>query len=325
MYENHPVLVEEPIYNRTEESIENDVNFNVEKHCQWSISGNKFFPSYKSSDELYSGFYEIGSNNQGIYLEKKDISTDTLYGLPNDELLDIVKDIETFWDRAEIYKKFGFLHKRGILMYGDPGNGKSGIIQLCTKHLIDKMRGVVINISNGDQIEWFNMISHKLREIEPDRPLIIILEDIDGIAGEGNWSTSMLLNMLDGVKQIDNVVYIATTNYPDKLEERITNRPSRFDRRYEILPPSKEVRKSFILHKIKEGNVETDIDIDKWIKSSEGMSLSHLKELFISVVVMGNDFDESLNILNGLKKKPKIKSKGGSVGFTTDATKPVKS
>jgi len=289
----------------------------VDKYCQWSISGSKFYPAFVTADKLDSGFYEVGHDQQGFYLQKKETSTDTLYGLPNPELLDIVDDIENFWKRVDIYKKYGFLHKRGILMFGDPGNGKSGIIQLCTKHLINNMEGIVINLSNGDQIDWFNTISQHLRDIEPERPLIVILEDIDAIAGEGNWSTSMLLNMLDGVKQIDNVVYIATTNYPDKLEERITNRPSRFDRRYEILPPTKDVRKSFIEHKLIEGGSDVKVDIDLWLEKTEGMSLSHLKELFISVVVMGHDFNETLKTLNGLAKKPKIKSKNKSVGFTS--------
>lgn len=289
----------------------------VDKYCQWSISGSKFYPAFVTADKLESGFYEVGHDQQGYFFQKKETSTDTLYGLPNNELLDIVDDIENFWERSDVYKKYGFLHKRGILMFGDPGNGKSGIIQLCTKHLIEKMNGIVVNLSHADQIEWFNTISQHLREIEPERPLIVILEDIDAIAGEGSWSTSMLLNMLDGVKQIDNVVYIATTNYPDKLEERITNRPSRFDRRYEILPPSKEVRESFIKHKLSEGDSNVKLDIKLWVEKTEGMSLSHLKELFISVVVMGNDFSETLNVLNGLIKKPKIKSKNKSVGFTT--------
>jgi ATP-dependent 26S proteasome regulatory subunit len=289
----------------------------VDKYCQWSISGSKFYPAFVTADKLESGFYEVGHDQQGFYFQKKETSTDTLYGLPNAELMDIVADIENFWERSDVYKKYGFLHKRGILMFGDPGNGKSGIIQLCTKHLIEKMNGIVVNLSHADQIEWFNTISQHLREIEPERPLIVILEDIDAIAGEGSWSTSMLLNMLDGVKQIDNVVYIATTNYPDKLEERITNRPSRFDRRYEILPPSKEVRESFIKHKLREGDSNMKLDVKLWVEKTEGMSLSHLKELFISVVVMGNDFSETLNILNGLTKKPKIKSKNKSVGFTS--------
>ena len=143
--------------------------------------------------------------------------------------------------------------------------------------------------------------------------MIVILEDIDSLASEDRYSTTKLLNILDGVKQIENVVYIATTNYPEKLQERITNRPSRFDRRYKVEMPSNEIRRSYIENKLSEEDI-SNIDIDRWVKETDSMSLSHLKELIISVVVMGKDFEEALNSLKEMKKSPSIK-KGGSLGF----------
>lgn len=285
-------------------------------YSQWAIhGGGKYTPAMTTTAQLTSGFYEINSDSQiGTYMELKKVNTDELYQLPSPELTDIIEDIEKFWDRADKYKEYGFLHKRGILLYGAPGTGKSGIIQLCTKHLIDKMDGIVINLTNGDQIELYSKFISSLRTVEPNRPLIVILEDIDSIAGEGTWSTSMLLNLLDGVKQIDNVVYIATTNYPEKLEERITNRPSRFDRRYEIEAPNAEVREAYINNKLNEADLKK-IDIKEWIKKSEGMSLAHMRELIISVVTMDNSFEDTINRLNGLKIKPKIKSKSKKIGF----------
>ena len=118
---------------------------------------------------------------------------------------------------------------------------------------------------------------------------------------------------MDGVKQIENVVYIATTNYPEKLQERITNRPSRFDRRYKVEMPSNEIRRSYIKNKLSDQDI-SNIDIDRWVKETDNMSLSHLKELIISVVVMGKDFDEALNSLKEMKKSPSIR-KGGNLGF----------
>ena len=286
---------------------------------QWAIHhGGRFTPTMPTTTTLEPGFYELGTDPQmGIFFERKNVNTDDLFQLPSEELEDIIKDIETFWKRSDKYEEYGFLHKRGILMYGDPGAGKSGIIQLCTKHLIEEMNGVVINLSTGDHIEYYSQIIGSFRSVEKIRPLIVILEDIDSIAGEGTWSTSMLLNMLDGVKQIGNVVYIATTNYPEKLEERITNRPSRFDRRYEILMPNAEVRESYIRHKLKEEDLK-NIEIEKWIKESEGMSLAHMRELVISVIAMGNSFEDTIRRLNGLKVKPKTKSKNKKIGFGSE-------
>ena len=293
---------------------------NSNDYSQWAVhKGTKFSPTTETVKGVPPGFYEVGlDSNIGYYLQKKQVNTDELYQLPSEELTDIIEDIQKFWERSHRYKDYGFLHKRGILLYGEPGMGKSGIIQLITKHLVDNMQGIVINLTNGDQIEWYGELITSFRQIEPSRPIIVILEDIDGIAGEGSWSTSMLLNILDGVKQIDNVVYIATTNYPEKLEERITNRPSRFDRRYEVEPPTDSVRRAYFENKLTEEDLKS-IDIKEWVKSTEGMSLAHLRELVISVVAMGNTFKSTLDRLNGLKKKPVIKSKKSKkVGFGTN-------
>jgi ATP-dependent 26S proteasome regulatory subunit len=268
--------------------------------------------------QVPAGFYELGMDNQiGIFFEKRKVDTDELFELPSDELQDIIQDIENFWERSNKYQEYGFLHKRGILLYGEPGAGKSGIIQLCTKHLIEKMNGVVINLSNGDQVDWYSKTMGSFRSVEPNRPLIVILEDIDGIAGEGNWSTSMLLNILDGIKQIDNVVYIATTNYPEQLEERITNRPSRFDRRYEILMPDAKVRESYFRSKLSLKDLES-IDVSEWVKKSDGMSMAHLRELVISVVALGNTFEDTISRLNGMKVRPRVKGRTKKIGFENE-------
>jgi SpoVK/Ycf46/Vps4 family AAA+-type ATPase len=296
--------------------VETNKDIKAGAYSQWGIHpGNKFTPAMNTRTSLEPGFYEINHGGEiGIYLEKKEVNTDELYQLPSDELEDIIQDIKKFWDKSEKYKEYGFLHKRGILLYGEPGAGKSGIIQLCTNQLINEMGGIVINISNGDQVEWYGKLIGSFRAIEPTRPLIIILEDIDAIAGEGTWSTSMLLNLLDGVKQIDNVVYIATTNYPEKLEERLTNRPSRFDRRYEIEMPNEEVREAYIKNKLTDGDL-ANIDLQQWVKETDGMSLAHMRELIISVITMDNKFEDTMARLNGLKVKPRIRNKSKKIGF----------
>ena len=285
---------------------------------QWAVhTGGKFSPTIPTISNIPAGFYEIGSDPQiGVYLEKKEVTTDDLYELPSAELTDMIDDIHKFWDRADEYAKYGFLHKRGILLYGDPGAGKSGIIQLCSKHLIETKGGVVINLTDVDQVENYSKFANTFRKVEGNRPLIVILEDIDAIADD-SWSASMLLNLLDGVKQIPNVVYIATTNYPEKLAERITNRPSRFDRRYEIEMPSAEVREAYIRKKLTTEDLKK-IDIKRWIKESDGFSLAHMRELIISVVAMDNTFEDTIARLNGMKVKPKIKKRGGKLGFGND-------
>ena len=281
---------------------------------QWSINGDgTFMPSPETTKELSPGLYDPHySNRMGEWgLRRQRINTDELYELPTKEIAVILSDLKSFWKKKDVYKKYKLIRKRGILLYGDPGCGKSGILQLCMKHIINDLSGLVINLKDDESVRGYMDLIPKLRQIEPERPLVVIIEDIDAIAGDSNYVTSQLLNLLDGVKQIENVVYIATTNYPEKLAERITNRPSRFDRRYYVSPPTKEVRMSYLKNKIGD---DSDIDFDKWVKDTEGMSMSHLKELFISVFLLDNKYEDAIDHLRELKKSPRIK-KQKTLGF----------
>jgi predicted AAA+ superfamily ATPase len=289
------------------------------KHTQWSVLQNdQFAPSYVSVSRVPSGLYEMKWNSpmQTWVLAKQALNIDELYELPSPEIESILNDIRLFWKKRGVYRDYNFVHKRGILLYGDPGCGKSGIIQLCVKSLIEEESGIVINIKEDEDFKAFLEFVPTIRTIEPERPLIVILEDIDSLAGEDRYSTTKLLNILDGVKQIENVVYIATTNYPEKLQERITNRPSRFDRRYEVQMPSREIREAYIKNKLTDDDLKT-INMEEWLDASENMSLSHLKEMVISVIVMGKDFDESLSALDALSERPKIKGgkRKSGIGF----------
>jgi predicted AAA+ superfamily ATPase len=302
---------EEEEYFMRKNTEKNEVKPNI-----WGFLGNEeYMPSNNTVEKIPAGMYELQWNRQysQITLKKQPFKTDELYHLPSFEIQDIIDDIKSFWDRKEKYKEYKFIHKRGILMYGEPGCGKSGIIQLIVNDLI-KRDGIVINIKDNEEVERFLDFIPTFRNIEPNRPIIVILEDLDSIAGENSYSTSKLLNILDGVKQIEGVVYIATTNYPERLQERITNRPSRFDRRYKVEQPNDEIRRAYIINKLNDED-KKGVDVEMWVEKTKGMSLSHLKEVIISVIVMGKSFDETIETLQGMKKTPSIKG-GGSVGFS---------
>ena len=309
---------DEPVIGRSrteleEENEEDKKDFDVPS-CWSNLKNDEYAPAYVTVPQVPAGVYEIGWNSsmQTHTLKKQPFKTDELYHLPSYEITDILKDIDNFWNRSDNYKKYNYVHKRGILMYGEPGCGKSGIIQLISQQLIEK-NGIVINVKDEDDVEKFTSFIATFRKVEPNRPLVVLLEDIDSLAGENRYQTARLLNILDGVKQIEGVVYIATTNYPEKLQERITNRPSRFDRRYKVELPNEDIRRSYIKHKLNDEDLK-NINIEEWIIKTEGMSLSHLKEVVISVIVMGRTFEETIDNLEGLKKAPIIKGTG-RVGF----------
>jgi AAA+ superfamily predicted ATPase len=135
-----------------------------------------------------------------------------------------------------------------------------------------------------------------VREIQPETPIVVLMEDLEVLMRKG--SRSETLNILDGVytEAIQKVVYLATTNNPEELERRITNRPSRFDRVFIVGNPNEASRKMY-LQSLGEWDIETQVPIEQAVKDSENFSFGHLKELFTAIVVFEKPYDKVIKEL----------------------------
>lgn len=284
---------------------------------QWLINGKRFFPIGKTLFKLPSGYYSIkweGTLNRYVP-ELTNVENDELLILPDPSLNLILNDIKSFWEKENIYRKRKYTYKRNILLYGDPGNGKSSVISLLCQKLIHEYEGIVITIKSSDDIQTFPQVLADIQEIEPDRKIIAIIEDLDNFIVIDKSILTQLLNILDGNLQFKNLVVLGTTNYPEKLESRLSNRPSRFDRRFEIRNPNYEVRKFYIENKLDIEELKL-IDVEKWVKETENFSIDHIKELIISVFVLGYQFDEAHNIMmEFVKTKTLRNSEKNKMGF----------
>lgn len=177
-------------------------------------------------------------------------------------------------------------------------SGKTSLIQLVMQDVIDR-KGVVIKFTYP---QLFNEGMRKFREIEPYTPVVILMEDIDSILQ--NFNESEVLNILDGVNQIENAVFLATTNFPELLGPRIINRPSRFDKRIKIDHPNDESRRMYLTHIIGEEKIkQLKIDLDRWVKDTKNFSIAHLKELFTAVVILGDDYEAAIDTLTSMKEE----------------------
>lgn len=291
---------------------------------QWITRGNNlYYPEaqVKLVKKIPTGYYAVGfDQNQGKFTVRKlNYTTDKIYKLPMPEMDMIIKDITTFWAKEDDFKRYELTFKRGVLMYGAPGGGKSHIIQLIVKHLIENEKGVVFKIESPSDVETFHsFMQSTFKPIEPKRKLVVIIEDIDGLFHAGKHTETILLNILDGMGQMDNVVYLATTNYPEELAERVINRPSRFDRRYEITLPNEAVRRSYFEQILKPEDLSKH-DIGMWVEKTDGLSIAHLREIVASTIILGNTFDETIKLMQeyNTDKPSSRKFKGSkSIGFS---------
>ena len=312
-------VITEPVL--TESEIKKVGNKKVNSgYIQWISSGDKFIPSTDTIKELPAGMYKpVWDGNVGKYIpQNMDFNMDELFTLPVDEIDKVLLDIRKFWNNEDLYYKFKSVYKRGVLLYGIPGCGKSSIILLLAQELIKKHNGIIFNVSNYDELNGLFEILPYFKEIEQNRKIIIVLEDVDIFFNGNSHDESRILNFLDGGISIDGLVTIATTNYPEKLQERVVNRPSRFDRRYEIGKPNAEVRRYYIENKLKIGNLQlTKENIEDIVDNTEGLTIDHLKEYFLSVFVLGYTHDEAMKDISEISNTKILKnSKGKSkIGF----------
>jgi hypothetical protein len=262
---------------------------------QWASSnGTDFFPAGSTSKDLSPGVYDIRISQAGLFFSRVPIGTEKLLVFPDTNIEKVVKEIQKFWTRQEKFKQFGLTFKRGILMWGPPGSGKTCAIKLITRDIIN-LGGVVIRMGEPDVTANGLRI---FRQIQPDTPVVVLIEDIDATIEKHNESD--LLNILDGFEGLHKIVFVATTNYPEKLGPRIVNRPSRFDKRFKIGYPSDVSRRMYLEYIA--GDAVKDIDIERYVADTGNeMSFAHLKELFTAHYIMGDEYKEALEMIENMK------------------------
>ncbi len=261
-------------------------------YTQWSQlnDGSGFTPVGKTVSQILPGYYDLASVEGQIYFVPVRARTDSLLEFPDSASKDVLSGIVDFWEREKLFQRYGLPYKRGILMFGPPGSGKSCTLQLVAREVVDR-GGIVVTF----QPSIFLYAYRAFRDIQPETKMVVLMEDFETLM-KGN--ESKVLNLLDGVEALDNVVFLATTNYPERLETRVMNRPSRFDICIKVDHPTAAGRKIYIESLLKEGD---EVDVEQYVTDTDNMSLAHLKELFVSTVILGRNYTETVDRLTRMR------------------------
>jgi hypothetical protein len=227
------------------------------------------------------------------YLQARRLQVDDLIDFPGSLPARVVGEIERFWEQGERFHRLGFLHRRGYLFYGKQGCGKSSLIHQIIAQIV--AAGHVAFF--GENPNAFLRCMERFRQVEPDRPIVCVFEDIDAIIKY--YGDSDLLQWLDGNHQVDKAVNLASTNYPENLDRRIVSRPRRFDRILRIDGPDARLRDGYFARKLPELSAE---ERGRWVRLSDGLPFAALAELVISVSCLGNGLEETAALLHDLDR-----------------------
>lgn len=261
---------------------------------RWSAANGIFRGAAETYDTLPSALYRTGTDPYGNpILIQQSHDTDGLLELPDDASASILAEFDDFWERRESFTSRGFLHKRGFMLWGPPGSGKTSCVNLLIRRIIKDQGGIVLFL---DVPNIAALCLRQVRLIEPERPIVAVMEDLDALImrhGEHEY-----LSLLDGEAQVDRIAFLATTNYPEKLDRRFCDRPSRFDTIKYIGMPSYDARKTYLSNK--EPSLAGD-ELANWVELTDGFSLAHLKELIVSVKCLGQPLDVAIDRLESMR------------------------
>lgn len=304
--EMHPTASPES-YDEPKE-IEGESEESEPEYHQWNVQGRKNTPMPKLNlkKHLAPGYYMPHATPQGIYLEKMSVRLDGLVDFGNGVASEVVDQIGRFWDAEqkfrEINKSIKVLYKRGMLLYGPPGCGKSSMISIVMRDII-KQGGIALSYAGTNLTTAFIRI---IREIQPNMKILVVIEDLDGIIRQTGEED--ILNMLDGVDTVlDSVIFLATTNYFQNLSGRML-RPSRFDLKIEMGYPAPVLRKRYLKDLLKSHPGKTNFNLEKAVKDTNGFSFADLKELFISACVFEYKYEDCVQSLRQALYSEEIKN-----------------
>lgn len=203
----------------------------------------------------------------------RDATWDEMF-LPESIKQDLRVLVENFLSSRDFYLEKKIPWKRGILLYGKPGNGKTSIIRTIISEYNFKPVTIVPGANDEAVREAFSYA-------EEQSPSLLYFEDLDSMFERG-IDKSAFLNLMDGISTKNGLLVIATANNVKKLASNITQRPSRFDRKFEIPLPNQEM--AYIYLKRWFGNILNDKKCKEFASYAEKYELSYayLKELYIS-------------------------------------------
>lgn len=269
---------------------------------QYQLYRDGFAATNHTVKTLPSGCYNINFDNNGPYASPTPKPSGLLLELPEMRSEEVVHIVENFWNSEKDYKEGnefvigGAAYKAGIMLYGPPGTGKSCTVKIVCNKLVER-GGTVFFADKQPQIVMSFLES--FYKIEQDRKCIVILEDIDSLIY--NWGESAYLEMLDSAKSINNVLFIATTNYPDKLDPRIYNRPGRFSHVIKIGLPGRKTREAYLKAILKNHR-----DVDYIVDNTNNFSIDHLTALVNATYREKKNLSDEILRLRTLFRVPKV-------------------
>ena len=216
------------------------------------------------------------------------------------ELIEIVN----FLKDPKKFHNMGAKIPRGILLYGQPGTGKT----LIAKAVAGEANVPFISMSGSEFIEMFaGLGASRVRKLfskaKKIAPCIVFIDEIDAIGSrrtsnsggesENNQTLNQLLVEMDGFESDETIIVLAATNRPEMLDKALL-RPGRFDRQITIPAPDLLGREEILKLYAKDKKLDDDVDLHEIAGDTAGFTGAELSNLLNEAAIIAT--------INGHKK-----------------------
>lgn len=243
-------------------------------------------------DHNYYRRKKITANGEFLSIERK-YTWDDIVLEPNIQQ-ELIENVVDFIKYIPLYQANQIPTKRGLILHGKPGVGKTLVGKVLASAVDSTF--IWVTVAKIERPDAITQLFQLARELQPS---IVFFEDLDCFGKDRSIFFSPvlgeLLNQMDGIVDNEGVIVIATTNDLEAIEPALKDRPSRFDRVLEFKLPNPELRKKIIAQALR-GKTANGINIDRIAEKTEGYTGAHLQELVIlatKVAIEKKDYDES--------------------------------
>jgi hypothetical protein len=198
--------------------------------------------------------------------------------LPAELLNRIERHTVAFSEHAARLTSAGRHLKRGILLHGPPGTGKT----FSAMYLASRMPGRTTFLITGGGMGSIETACEMAKLLAP---ATVILEDVDLIGTQrehqvvgANALLFELLNQMDGLSDDTDILFILTTNRPDVLEPALASRPGRIDQAIEVPTPDEDCRRRLVQLYAKGLTLKVN-SLDELVRKMDGVSAAFIREL----------------------------------------------
>ena len=206
------------------------------------------------------------------------------------QIREIKEAVELPLTHPELYEEVGIKPPKGVILYGEPGTGKT----LLAKAVANETSATFFRVVGSELVQKYSgegpkLVRELFRLAEEHSPSIVFIDEIDAIGhkrvetssgGKREVQRTMLelLNQLDGFDTSTEAKVILATNRIESLDPALI-RPGRIDRKiYFPFPDTNTKRRIFQIHTAKMTMAE-NVDLEEFIMSKDELSGADIKAI----------------------------------------------